>query len=468
MSLHNLLPNRLRDRRKSGAVVSDIQDTANGVQTKLFTSRGRLQETQECEEIKEYTEQIENDNTSVNCNLQAETRGSRMEVKIKSPLPVDVDDFEKGNQEKKMGTIISTLNNLCLKIAELDTQNNHETDGLQTQITTVHGQADNNSDAIAKVKKENDLLKGLVQRQYQQILDLNDKVAHLTARSMENNVTVAGLMGDIGFKEKCKTNVIEFLKKQVEIDVNEDEILFTHRVGKFYKEAKRPRIMLVKCTHLLKERILSNASILKDKENANGDGYYINKQLPEKLMEERRERRATIQEVTRREVNLPVKERMKVEVKQNVVYLDGEPVKKNLLSPQPLDLFPDDNEKEKIDSIKLAASDVTTESNSDFQAYAVKTNSQAEVNRAYRKVRSLHPSATHVIAVFNFKTKNGFQDDGEHGAGFKLLKAIQAETGNNVNIAVFVTRVYGGVHMGQYRHKVIKEVALQAIRRIGK
>ena len=89
-----------------------------------------------------------------------------------------------------------------------------------------------------------------------------------------------------------------------------------------------------------------------------------------------------------------------------------------------------------------------------------------EVRRAYRKVRSINPSATHVVGVFNFKNKEGYQDDNEHSAGYKLLKAVQKE--KLMNVAVFVSRMYGGRNLGIKRHQIIKDVALQAINRICK
>ena len=224
--------------------------------------------------------------------------------------------------------------------------------------------------------------------------------------------------------------------------------------------------MVVRCVPALKERILSNASNLKEKLNSKGDGYYINKQLPESIMEQNREIRQTIKEIKDKEEKLPVREKSKIEVKHKTVFTDGKPVVKELMPPEPMDLFPDDTELEKMKKVHLSASDVVTEKSSDFQAYALKTGHMAEVKRAYKKVRRLHPAATHVIGAFIFKAKCGFQDDNEYSAGHKLLAAIKQE--NMTNVAVFVCRAYGGINLGPKRHQYIKDVALQAISRIGK
>ena len=48
-------------------------------------------------------------------------------------------------------------------------------------------------------------------------------------------------------------------------------------------------------------------------------------------------------------------------------------------------------------------------------------------------------------------------DDGEYGAGRKLLRFLQEN--NIVNKIVIVTRWYGGKHMGQRRYECIMKVA---------
>ena len=57
--------------------------------------------------------------------------------------------------------------------------------------------------------------------------------------------------------------------------------------------------------------------------------------------------------------------------------------------------------------------------------------------------------------------KEGMKDDGEHGAGLKILKQIQ-ETGST-NIIVIVSRFYGGKHMGPKRFDCFKDSAQEAI-----
>ena len=46
-------------------------------------------------------------------------------------------------------------------------------------------------------------IKGIAQRHSTQMKQMNDKVVNLTIRSMERNITISGLTGDMR-EEKCK------------------------------------------------------------------------------------------------------------------------------------------------------------------------------------------------------------------------------------------------------------------------
>lgn len=74
-------------------------------------------------------------------------------------------------------------------------------------------------------------------------------------------------------------------------------------------------------------------------------------------------------------------------------------------------------------------------------------------------------SATHnIVAVFgqeNSKTFGDFRDDGEYGAGRKLLHLLQLM--NAKNVVVVVSRWYGGVHLGPARFRHINGLAKDLI-----
>ena len=223
--------------------------------------------------------------------------------------------------------------------------------------------------------------------------------------------------------------------------------------------------MLVRCKFHLKQRILKNAKNLKDKTNTRGDFYYINKQLPDQLAEQNREIRDTVRYYREKNEKLHKRDQAKIEVKNRTVIVNGEPIVKEVLPVEVDDLFPDKQEMDKQDKLKLAVSDAITQDVSSFMAYAFKTGQLHEVQRAYRRIRRAHPGATHVIAAYNLKNNRGYQDDGEHSAGMRLLKKLETEFVQNS--AVYVVRVYGGKHLRPQRFEHILDAADQALTRAG-
>ena len=161
------------------------------------------------------------------------------------PEKLDQEVFSSLPKEKQMEKLMLVINQLYDKITEIDIALNHDTDGINTRITTATTATDNNQSEVTNLKtdfkkvketmttlvEENTILKGVVSRHNQQLKIMNDKVAMLTAKSMEKNIIISGITGDSN-KEKCKESAVEFLRSVLEIDVEHSEIYVTHRIGK--------------------------------------------------------------------------------------------------------------------------------------------------------------------------------------------------------------------------------------------
>ncbi len=70
-------------------------------------------------------------------------------------------------------------------------------------------------------------------------------------------------------------------------------------------------------------------------------------------------------------------------------------------------------------------------------------------------------SATHNIWAIKCVTQEAYDDDGEHGAGFRLMEKLKELQLNNVMI--IVTRWYGGTNMGPQRFTSIIKAAMAAL-----
>ena len=117
--------------------------------------------------------------------------------------------------------------------------------------------------------------------------------------------------------------------------------------------------------------------------------------------------------------------------------------------------------QEKIDAIVLQQSEVITDKNSHFKGHAVKINNSDDIKLAYKKLKMMYPESNHIVMAYTLKKYTGNHDDGEYGASKKLLQWLLNR--GYPNIAVFVTREYGGVHLGQRRFLHIEKAAREAL-----
>ena len=76
-------------------------------------------------------------------------------------------------------------------------------------------------------------------------------------------------------------------------------------------------------------------------------------------------------------------------------------------------------------------------------------------------MKLFYPSADHIITAYSTQSHQGYHDDGEYGDGHKILQPLKLL--KHMNIAVFVVRYYGNVHLVPNRHSVIESCVKQAL-----
>ena len=94
------------------------------------------------------------------------------------------------------------------------------------------------------------------------------------------------------------------------------------------------------------------------------------------MQEENREIWESVRIQKEKNTKLIKRDQVKIEVKSKKVYLDGEPMQKQLSPIEVDELFPDKVEKDKQDKLKFSVSDSTAQEGSTFVAYATKTGTQ--------------------------------------------------------------------------------------------
>lgn len=110
----------------------------------------------------------------------------------------------------------------------------NEDHSLGERLSAVENSTQENARSI-------NLLKGTAHRQYKQIQSNQHKIVDLTARSMDHNFTISGL---IKTKNKnCKLVVMEFFRDLLGLRFEQDDVLVAHRTGTRNPIARGPRLM---------------------------------------------------------------------------------------------------------------------------------------------------------------------------------------------------------------------------------
>lgn len=307
------------------------------------------------------------------------------------------------------------------------------------------------------------MAQGLIQKYSQKINALENKVLDLTRRSMEQNLIIHGI--EESKDEDCYDAVEAFIFEHFEFKIDEADVWRAFRLGVPRNNKARP--MFVKFSFYARDRIMDNVSVLKNKKNVHNQTLFVSNQVPEGITESRKaliKRASNIKEV---EKEKPLGQRREVKIMGEHVVVGGEVVKPEITTPQPFELFPGMDEQKKINAMnqKVVETQPSYKLNSSFVGLAVKIKTVQETKQAYKAVMQRFPYMDHVMMAYQFKEgdqiKFGSCDDTEYGGGSVIAKFIQSKKLRN--IAVFVVRRYGGIHLGYDRFQAIEKAAAAAV-----
>lgn len=335
----------------------------------------------------------------------------------------------------------------------------HETNSdLLERLSTAEGKINQNAMNV-------NWLKGTAERQHKQIASTQHRVTDLTARSMDHNFTISGLIETKA--ENCKMVVMDFFRDLMALRFDQDDVKVAHRLGYRSQHQRRPRLMVVKVSSKLKDLIIPNTNRLKNKTNNNGLAYFVNLQVPEAIAAERKAIQYEIKRIKDYNELVGAEGRKKqFTVANKKLYVDEKLHEQMVLPPRPLEIFASASDQEKMDKIDFAVSRPKTENKSQFIGLATKVENEEQVQLAYRKVRQMYPSYDHVMLGYRIRPNEseGYQDDGEHAAGMKIHAKITDMRCHGV--AVFVVRNFGGIHIGSLRFDCISSVTESALERL--
>ena len=344
-------------------------------------------------------------------------------------------------------------------------------DGLDDRIRYIGQQHEDNLSEIESLKIENvslrkelQLLKSIVVNLDRKVTQQEKEIVDLRGRSMRDNILIHNLAEEEN--ENLDTKVRKLISDHLQLEVSFVRI---HRNGPRRPNGK-PRTITGKLQQPSdKDRILTAQRTLRDRERkekrANSTlPFYVTPQTPVQTNENMRRLREINTQYRNKNIETKI-------VGDKVIFPNGNVYREKVTTPRAEDLlFVDKAEEEKLNEIDVVQSNSAHEGGNVFTAVGTKVDSLAKVRHFYKKIMS-HPdfaSAHHKILAYRLQdaegsVRDGYCDDGEYGAGRRVVKLLEDQSATNV--AFVICRKFGN-HIGPRRFDIICDVVVNAAKKL--
>ncbi|XP_062573517.1 uncharacterized protein LOC134235401 [Saccostrea cucullata] len=303
------------------------------------------------------------------------------------------------------------------------------------------------------------MLKSVVIRLDRRVTEQEKEIIDLKGRSMKNNILIQNLEEEEG--EDLFSKIPRLLNEHLDIDGI--EFANIHRNAGDRRQGDKPRVITGRLVRFEnKDRILKQQR--KKKDEGINLPFYITPQSPVQVNETRRK----LVELNSKYWSENIKTRV---VGDKLVFPNGSVYRDKVKTPNAEEILQlDQKEQQKLEEIEVKRSNTHTESGNQISAAAVEVETYAKVRNFYRKI-SMDPvygRANHNILVYRFKDNSGtihdgYCDDGEFGAGRKMLKILQDE--NFTNVSVVISRMMGK-HLGPKRFDIMEKALFDALKEL--
>ena len=330
---------------------------------------------------------------------------------------------------------------------------------IQSLSSTLSNAVDDNNDLkcrITALEKRLQLTEGLLHQAQIKIAMQNEKIIDLQARSMRENVIIRGIPeSEQETWDDTEAKVVDFMKKELKIpDADGSMIDRAHRMGP--KNFDKPRNIAVKLSSSkAKNNIFKNVKNLAGKKHLS-----VQDQLPQEVQERRNRLWPRFKEAKER-----AKQDKSIKVRWSLdkLHVNG----KVYSASDDIQCFDPDLTNT---NTHIAHSSQLSEQGSTFQshaAYLKQGDSVAGVLASLYSNRSI-AKAEHNMYAYRLKegdsVKESCSDDGEHGAGNRLLRLLREH--NETDIVLICTRWFGGVHIGPKRFEHMTNSANEALQKL--
>ena len=355
---------------------------------------------------------------------------------------------------KMFQEVNKSLREIKSDVTELkDNKSKMETDlgGIEFDVKQIQDDMVEQDKRLKESQDEIRFLNGVIVRYEEKFHEITKKISNMEKRQMKDNIIISGL--EEKKDEDCKQVCIDFVKNDLRINeaITIDK---AHRMGAPQDGIHRQMIMKLANVED-KGKIFQNASNLK------GTRKYVNDQLPDKLEEDNRK----LRKIVAANKKLPKQHQQDMKIKQGKLYLGGskKPHLFKVKCPAIKDIIEmTTDERVQLEEIPLYSTSVHKEMMSSFQAYGGAATTMEQVRRYYSHLKIKHSDATHIVMAYRLPGLNkaddeGYDDDGEHGSGRRILKMLQDD--DKKKIAIYVVRHYGGVNLKKRRFEIYNMLA---------
>ena len=226
----------------------------------------------------------------------------------------------------------------------------------------------------------------------------------------------------------------------------------------------RSRPILVKLENVQdKSIIFKNASKLKGKRNARKKLYFVQDDMADFQAESRQQ----YKDLRKENEEKDNEDRDTIKYSRGDIMINGQKKCAIVSAPTAATVLRlTQKELEYTKAFKLVRSATHSEKNSDYYSFVAKVSNIEQVNTAYNKVRIKHADATHISCAYRLQQPEGavdqeMIDDGDFGISRAMMKAMKQK--DVTELAVFIVRYYGNVHLGKRRFEIAEFLTNTAI-----
>lgn len=348
----------------------------------------------------------------------------------------EVDDLPSMNLQAILHELTSTVKKLERSVRNMDKKNVEQQrsfgvlEAVQTQdAVKLRGIIESVDDQEDKINA----LIGIVMKQEHQIQALNNKWDAAYAKENRNNIVINGIPETQG--EDCFHEAANFFKNILKVE-KPIPISQAYRIG---GGNKRPIVTKLKSVGD-KTKLYSKTDRLKQINKGRDKPYFITDQLPEAMPEKRR----VVSFLKQQNAKLPQAQQQKAEINKGILSFNNKPYESPIQAPTISEICKLSPErKRQLRQLEFLEGKSESQDQSVFTGFAAEAFSVQQVQKLYLAMKLFHPAATHIICAFKLPgidvtSSQGFEDDGEYGAGRTLLSLLLKTKA--VNKVLFVTK----------------------------